>query len=85
MKEYIKDKPFYDVDYCKYSDWGYRKRTRFWTNIENFEPKLCKKDCDNMERKNSGRHVYSDYIGNSRLERYRIPEKLVEDLSLNIL
>ena len=32
MKGYI-DKPFYDVDYCKYSGWGYKKRTRIWTNI----------------------------------------------------
>ena len=48
MKEYIKDKPFYDVDYCKYSDWGYKKRTRFWTNIKGFEPKLCKMDCENI-------------------------------------
>ena len=27
MKDYISDRPFYDVDYCKYSDWGMRKRT----------------------------------------------------------
>lgn len=47
MKEYI-DKPFYDVDYCKYSDWGYKKRTRFWTNIKGFEPKKCKMDCENV-------------------------------------
>ena len=32
MKESI-DKPYYDVDYCKYADWGYRKRTRVWTNL----------------------------------------------------
>lgn len=45
MKEYITDLPFYDVDYCKYSDFGYKKRTRFWTNIKGFDPKKCKKDC----------------------------------------
>lgn len=44
MKDYI-DKPYYDVDYCKYADWGYQKRTRIWTNLKGFEPKLCKKDC----------------------------------------
>ena len=48
MKEYITDKPFYDVDYCKYSNWGYKKRTRIWTNIEGFEPKKCKMDCENV-------------------------------------
>ena len=47
MKEYI-DKPFYDVDYCEYSDWGYQKRTRIWTNLEGYNPKVCKKDCVNM-------------------------------------
>ena len=31
MKNYIDPSiPFYDVDYCKYTDWGYRKRTRIW-------------------------------------------------------
>jgi len=40
--------PYYDIDYCKYSDWGYKKRTRFWTNIENFKPKLCSNDCNNI-------------------------------------
>jgi len=53
MKDYISIKypqynKFYDVDYCKYCDWGYKKTTRFWTNIENFEPKRCKNDCENI-------------------------------------
>tara|TARA_R110000787_G_scaffold120030_1_gene230952 strand:- start:29 stop:871 length:843 start_codon:yes stop_codon:yes gene_type:complete len=53
MKHYIAEKypeynTFYDVDYCKYSDWGYQKKTRFWTNIQDFKPKLCKKDCENI-------------------------------------
>ena len=47
MKEYI-SKPYYDVDYCKYSDWGYKKRTRIWTNILRFVPKTCRRDCENM-------------------------------------
>ena len=38
MKDYINELiPFYDVDYCKYG-FEYQKRTRFWTNIENFKP-----------------------------------------------
>ena len=48
MKNYITDLPFYDIDYCKYSDWGYKKKTRFWTNIEGFIPMICKNDCENM-------------------------------------
>ena len=47
MKNYV-DKPFYDVDYCKYSNWGYKKRTRIWTNLTGFENKLCKNDCNNL-------------------------------------
>jgi site-specific DNA-cytosine methylase len=47
MKEYI-TRPFYDVDYCKYIDWGYQKRTRIWTNLVGFEPKLCRNDCGNL-------------------------------------
>ena len=35
--------PFRDVDYCCYCDWGYRKRTRLWNNI-NFTGKFCVPD-----------------------------------------
>ena len=53
MKNYISEKypeydNYYDVDYCKYSNWGYKKKTRFWTNIKDFNPKICKNDCENM-------------------------------------
>jgi len=54
MKEYI-DKPFYDVDYCKYSNFGYKKRTRIWTNLKGFEPKTCKNDCGNL-MENTNKH-----------------------------
>tara|TARA_R100000789_G_scaffold44235_1_gene45362 strand:+ start:1214 stop:2011 length:798 start_codon:yes stop_codon:yes gene_type:complete len=126
MVHYIQDKPFYVVDYCKYCDWGYQKRTRFWTNITGFIPKLCKKDCDNIitiktqksinqylhknrmgtsktvkdengkiirvntkklreehkDKPNLQSKVDIDYLGNTtnRLERYRIPPNLIEDL-----
>tara|TARA_R110000823_G_scaffold266941_2_gene386990 strand:+ start:212 stop:907 length:696 start_codon:yes stop_codon:yes gene_type:complete len=47
---FMKDKPFYLVDYCMYSDWGYRKRTRIWTNKKDWKNKLCdgKGTCGNM-------------------------------------
>ncbi len=56
----MKDRPFmkdinnYQVDYCMYSDWGYRKRTRIWTNRTDFIPKLCdgSGSCGNMVDKN---------------------------------
>tara|TARA_R110000751_G_scaffold30199_2_gene77498 strand:+ start:5866 stop:6660 length:795 start_codon:yes stop_codon:yes gene_type:complete len=45
MKDYIK-LPSVVLDYCKYSDYGYKKRTRIWTNIKSFKGKCCKRDCN---------------------------------------
>ncbi len=49
-RKIMKDLPFYDVDYCMYSDWGYRKRTRIWTNKEGWDAKKCDGSgaCGNM-------------------------------------
>ena len=81
MKKYINDKPYYDVDYCKYSDWGYRKRTRIWTNIQGFIAVTCKKDCDNMNGNKHRVDVSKHFGGGSnRVPRYGIPPKLIEDL-----
>ena len=71
MKDYIKNSyskynTFYDVDYCKYSDWGYQKKTRFWTNIKNFNPKICKKDCENIIKiENTNQKIHKERIGSS--------------------
>jgi len=49
IKSYI-PYPSYVVDYCAYVDWGYKKRTRLFTNIKTFEPKLCNPlTCKSME------------------------------------
>ena len=114
MKEYITDLPYYDVDYCKYSKWGYKKTTRFWTNIKKFIPKKCKKDCENIVKYKNQCHHKTNLCTNNRkiidgkminintkklrqkykhrsdvsqkggssnrYERYRIPEKLINDL-----
>ena len=52
-RDIMKDKPFYDIDYCMYSDWGYKKRTRVWTNKKEFDNKLCDGSgaCGNMMEK----------------------------------
>ena len=49
-REIVKDIPFYDVSYCMYSDWGYEKRTRIWTNKKDWNNLICDKSgaCGNM-------------------------------------
>jgi hypothetical protein len=47
MKDYI-DKPVYTVDYCKYAEWGYQKRTNVWTNKKGLKLLTCNKDCKNI-------------------------------------
>jgi len=120
MKHYIKEKypeydTFYDVDYCMYSDFGYQKRTRFWTNIKGFNPLLCNKKCGNMVTiktqkgarhtgtkqliKSKTRTIHKSPIGDQNkavcpdtnqpdvgvggknvLERFRFPENLKEEI-----
>jgi hypothetical protein len=91
MKSYITDLPFYDIDYCMYSNWGYKKRTRFWTNIIGFKPKLCNNQCENIDEttRNNKKPSHSIRIGNrtsnkstTLLERYRIPPTLIKELLL---
>ena len=80
MKNYLTILPFYDVDYCMYSDFGYRKRTRIWTNKKDFKPKLCNKKCHGFK---DNKHMIQ--IGGtrgeiSRKKKYRIPFNLVNEL-----
>ena len=94
----MKDRPFmididnYIVDYCMYSDWGYQKRTRIFTNKKDFSALLCNKNCGNIK---DGRHLLTcdngydkrgigKYNkGTTKLDRYRIPEDLILSLFLD--
>ena len=62
-REIMKDIPFYDVDYCMYSDWGYKKRTRIWTNKKEFDNKLCDNSgkCGNMVDKQHNKVLANGY------------------------
>ena len=65
MWEYIKQTRYYDsymfkhFDYCKYSDFGYKKSTIFLTNIRIQKPKVCNNDCDNMDTEKKTKHKAS--------------------------
>jgi hypothetical protein len=49
-REIMKDIPFYDVSYCMYSNWGYKKQTRIWTNKKDWVNLICdgSGSCGNM-------------------------------------
>jgi len=52
MKKYIGERwsdynNYNDYSYCKYTDWGYEKKTRFWNNLDKSDC-ICKKDCENL-------------------------------------
>tara|TARA_R110000803_G_scaffold210827_1_gene284031 strand:- start:19328 stop:19978 length:651 start_codon:yes stop_codon:yes gene_type:complete len=93
MKErpYMKDRYNVVVDYCMYSDWGYKKPTRIWTNKKDFIPLTCNKECGNMV---NGKHIITcdnGYDkrsnknfnkGTTQKDRYRIPEDLIFSLFL---
>ena len=87
-RPYMKELPYYDVDYCMYSDWGYRKRTRIWTNRVGWDNKLCdnKGTCGNMVASlNSERLKHREDVSGLKNrttldDRYRIPEDLIFSL-----
>ena len=93
MKNFIDPSiPFFYVDYCKYTDWGYRKRTRIWYGGDftpDFTPRVCRKDCGYVENNRhvkdvtgsaKGRNNTGQGGGNNRAPRYKIPSVLVTEL-----
>ena len=49
-RDVVKGLNFYDVSYCMYSDWGYEKKTRIWTNKKDWDNLICDRSgkCGNM-------------------------------------
>lgn len=88
-REFMRDIPYYDYDYCCFSNWGYRKRTRIWTNTDK-ESILCRGEgnCSNMTGRfhrvsfgGQGRpkdHIYETCPAGETA--YRIPERLIHYL-----
>lgn len=86
-REYMSGIPYYIVDYCMYCQWGYRKRTRIWTNKCDWEAKVCdgKGTCGNMvgdKRMKHRTNVSGDDTRTCLDDRYRIPEDLIYSLLL---
>jgi hypothetical protein len=77
MRDYITDLPHVCVDYCQYSDWGYRKRTRLWSNIP-LTPRTCDGRCANMDGKRHRVNLINR--GGYLHEKYRVPPQLIEEL-----
>ena len=59
------------------SDWGYRKRTRFWTNIP-LAPRTCNGQCASMQGKRHRVNLINR--GGYLHEKYRVPQQLIEEL-----
>jgi hypothetical protein len=83
--------PYTDVDYCRYCDWGYKKRTRIWTN-SGYQGRSCLGSglCASMLGKRhlrsaqrGGRTIDCELEKNSHTqdELYRIPDDLISDLN----
>ena len=87
-REVVEGIPFVDADYCQYSDWGYKKPTRFWgsKNLVGRAGKLCHPaECKNCIRGKYGKFVNRERLGgkNVRMNKWakgRIPERLVDAL-----
>jgi len=95
QQSFMQELPYDDIDYCKYG-MPYRKRTRIWNNIINWNPRpLCLKDCGNMEgnkHKATAQKMPSgkkDTWGDRPLfkteELYKIPPELINELLTTII
>lgn len=89
MKDYIVNRPMKICDYCRYSNWGYRKRTCIWTNHPSFQGLKCNYECNNLiegtrKHKNSICDRMIDGIRmkrkNKLQDRYRVPPLLIKQL-----
>lgn len=72
--------PYYDLDYCQYG-WHLRKRTRLWTNLQGFKPRMCHRACDKIINGKHGLWGQFNITGMNRTDlRHMIPPQLVEEL-----
>ena len=79
--------PYVDIDYCRFSDWGYQKPTRFWGSecLGELPHVKCKgRSCKNVVRTENGFHHKERLGGNdmhfNTVQKGRIPSRVVDYL-----
>ena len=93
-RPFMLELPYTDVDYCCYSDWGYKKRTRLWTN-SGFCGSLClgpgrcpsmlgRRHLTSAQRGSRVVGGESDGLRNGLRELYRIPENLCLSIVMHV-
>ena len=86
-RDYMTELPYVDADYCQYSNWGYKKPTRFWgsPDVVMRHLKLCDGiHCENLHSRNPRKHRITLSSKNQNLPRhlkYRIPRSLIEAIT----
>lgn len=87
-QKFMKNLDFIDLDYCQFSDYGYKKPTRFWGPpcIRNLPNRTCHPpSCPNCEPKRHGGYRHRMWLSCSeyqpgREKKWRVPPKLIEYL-----
>jgi len=84
-REFMQGIPFVDVDYCQYSDWGYKKPTRIWgcPRVKVLKLKQCDhRTCPNLTQGTAKHKVglSSKHQNLPRDVKHRIPSALVDDI-----
>ena len=85
--------PYADVDYCQYSNWGYKKPTRIWADVvtlSHLNPRLCDgESCPNLNpnppRHSNGQRKHKIPLSSPhqilpQAKKYRVPPALLEDI-----
>jgi site-specific DNA-cytosine methylase len=75
-RSFMSNIPYYDVSYCMYGN-PIRKQTRIWTNLQDFSPLVCCKNCPQITE--HGKHDAKHRDNNKHL-RMIIPQDLIIDL-----
>jgi site-specific DNA-cytosine methylase len=82
-REFMRGLPWVDVDYCQFSDWGYKKPTRIWGTVGGLKNVCC--DLRTCTQLMPGTRRHREVLGgrDKRLGRkaeFRVPDRLVRYL-----